>query len=330
MIQNKKKCAIILPYFGKLHNYFQLFLNSCRKNTDYDWLIFTNDMTEYDYPHNVIRIKFTLAEVKQLAEKKMGISVELSTPYKLCDFKPTYGLIFEEYLVDYAYWGHCDCDLLFGNLNNLLSPILEEGYDKIFAAGHLTIYKNSAINNRRFMNQVDGRAIYQEALQTNKIYVFDEDYQYLSNPNGRNIQDIFIQEKCTIFNRDLSMNISGLRGRFCRAFYDFEKRTFLREKYQPRRYFWNRGEICTYEWNASSQNIEQNEYIYIHLQMRKMKAHTSTRDADIIEVLPDRFVKRKNIPYDKKSMRLWSLGFTYGYWYNELIKKIKNKIKKKK
>lgn len=43
---NMRKCAFVLPYYGKFGNYFQLFLNSCATNTDYDWLIFTDDHEE--------------------------------------------------------------------------------------------------------------------------------------------------------------------------------------------------------------------------------------------------------------------------------------------
>ncbi|WP_368731163.1 DUF6625 family protein [Lacticaseibacillus paracasei] len=36
-----KKCCFVIPYFGNFPNYFQLFLNSCKKNPHYDWLFFT-------------------------------------------------------------------------------------------------------------------------------------------------------------------------------------------------------------------------------------------------------------------------------------------------
>ena len=47
------KAIFIIPYFGHFNNYFQLFLNSCAYNRDFDWLIFTDDQTNYKYPHNV-------------------------------------------------------------------------------------------------------------------------------------------------------------------------------------------------------------------------------------------------------------------------------------
>lgn len=33
------KCTFIIPYYGNFPNYFQLFLNSCKYNSDFEWLI---------------------------------------------------------------------------------------------------------------------------------------------------------------------------------------------------------------------------------------------------------------------------------------------------
>ena len=43
------KKILIIPYFGKFNNYFELWLKSCEYNTDFDWLIFTDDKTNYQY-----------------------------------------------------------------------------------------------------------------------------------------------------------------------------------------------------------------------------------------------------------------------------------------
>ena len=52
-----KKCCFIIPYFGNFPNYFQQFLNSCKTNQDYDWLIITDNVENYNYPKNVKKIK---------------------------------------------------------------------------------------------------------------------------------------------------------------------------------------------------------------------------------------------------------------------------------
>ena len=37
---------------GNLPVYFQLWLESCRRNPSVDFLVFTDDCTEYNYPDN--------------------------------------------------------------------------------------------------------------------------------------------------------------------------------------------------------------------------------------------------------------------------------------
>ena len=61
---DKKICLIIL-YFGKLPNYFDLWLNSCKYNSSIDFLIFTDDRTEYDYPKNVRVIYTSFEKIKE-------------------------------------------------------------------------------------------------------------------------------------------------------------------------------------------------------------------------------------------------------------------------
>lgn len=321
-----KKCVFILPYFGKFNNYFNLFLKSCAYNPNYDWIIFTDCEDEYEYPSNVRVIKTTLKRIKNVANIKFGFDVSLEAPYKLCDYKPAYGYLFEEEIKEYEYWGHCDCDLIFGNLEKLLTPLLNVGYDKLFAAGHLTIYKNTKENNRRFMTKINGRFCYKEAFTTDKIYVFDEDYQKKVNPDGINVQDIFLKQQCKICTQDNSMNISGMRARFCRAYYDFSQRTFIREEYAPKRYYWNNGNIEVFKWNDKEKKIESEEYLYIHLQMRKMKIGKYARNAECIQILPDRFVRANNCPRNRKDMKMWNIKCTYGYWFNYIGRKLKKHL----
>ena len=47
------KVAFIVPYFGRFPRNFQLWLNSCAWNSDFYWLVFTDDRTCYNYPKNV-------------------------------------------------------------------------------------------------------------------------------------------------------------------------------------------------------------------------------------------------------------------------------------
>ena len=64
------KVAIIVPYFGTLPNYFQLFLDSCESNRKFEWLIFSDDTTRFHYPKNVPFTKMSFQECRELVQSK--------------------------------------------------------------------------------------------------------------------------------------------------------------------------------------------------------------------------------------------------------------------
>lgn len=319
MKTKNKKCVLILPYFGQFNNYFPLFLKSCEANPTYTWMIFTDNEFDYIYPENVRVIKTTLDCVRNTANEKFGFKVALESPYKLCDYKPAYGFLFEEFITEFEYWGHCDCDLIFGNLAKHVTPLLNEGYDKLFAAGHLTIYKNTYENNRRFMKTFEGRYLYKEAFTTNSIFVFDEDCNCHDNVHG-----VFSEDGAKIYESDLSMNPSVFSAKFIRAFYDVSKHDFVSEKYKKARYYWNNGNILRIAWNGTK--LVQTEFAYIHLQMRKMRVKVSLQDT-CYEILPDRFVKR-NLPRNRNEMHLSTVGWSYLYWIDNYKKRLNKLLKR--
>ena len=144
-----KKCVFILPYFGKFKNYFPLFLKSCGSNSDFDWLLITDVQITDPIPPNVQIRRMSFEGLRKRIQSKFDFEISLPYPYKLCDFKPAYGLVFEEWIQEYEWWGYCDCDLILGNLSKFLFPLFEKEYDKLFAVGHMTLYRNTYWNNRR-------------------------------------------------------------------------------------------------------------------------------------------------------------------------------------
>ena len=312
-----KECVFILPYFGKFNNYFTIFLKSCKTNPNYDWLIFTDCEDDYNFPDNVHKILITLEDIKKIAEDKFGFSVCLKTPHKLCDYKPAYGYLFEEYIREYPYWGHCDCDLVFGNLEKLLTPLLKQGFDKLFAAGHLTIYKNTYENNRRFMKTFHNRILYRQAYTTDTIFVMDEDCA-----GHDNVHTIFREDGTNIYETDLSVNPSISSAKFIREYYEPTLHEFIKEDYIKARYFWIDGSIVRVEWNKT---ILKSEFLYLHLQMRRMRMKHNF-ESNMIEILPDRFVSVDKIPGTKSEMRLWQIGIFNLYWYDVFRKKIARKL----
>lgn len=282
-----KKICFIVPYFGKLPNYFQLFLQSCKYNPDYTWLIFTDDETSYNYPSNVTKISMTFEKLKDIISNKFEFQVALDTPYKLCDFKPTYGYIFEDYLNDYKFWGHCDIDTIMGNLNHFLTDDFLEKYDKIFALGHMTIYKNTYENNRVFMKEYKGRSLYQEYLTDPQNRIFDEDCL-----NEYNIHNIFKNHNKKVFEGDFSLNLYYNNLKFIRTYYVGlnnapKSHGHLIEKYRKALYLWKNGNIVRFF--AYKKQLKAEQFLYIHFQGRKMTIMLKSAETNTIRISPNLF-----------------------------------------
>lgn len=169
-----KKCFVVC-WYGPWPVYFQVYLNSCSYNKGWNWIIFTDtDITNYNVPDNVEVVYRTLVELKDLFEKKLSIRFGKLKPYKLCDFKPSYGLIFEEYLKSYDYWGFCDIDLIWGNLNSIFPDGIISKYDKFLTKGHMTLFKNSEKNKYLFQKEICRYVDYRIILSSKYNWGFDE------------------------------------------------------------------------------------------------------------------------------------------------------------
>lgn len=319
-----KKCIFILPYFGKFNNYFDLFLKSCGMNQSYEWMIFTDDKSNYNYPSNVKVIYTTFEDLRKKFEEKLDINISLPKPYKLCDFKPTYGYVFSEYIEEYEYWGHCDCDLIFGNLEHLLTPLLEEGYDKLFAAGHLTIYKNNTGNNIRFMKKYEGRILYKEFLTIPEICWFDEDWRL------DNVHSIFLESNSKVFTKSLALNPSGRYSSFVQREYNTSTRKYQDVKYKNAIYVWNEGNLYQILPGSSSEKIDKREFLYMHFQRREMSIDKRILNRNCFRIVPNRFILLEQVPkYNSDLKGIKAVPLTaYLYALKKIKKKIKNKLNK--
>lgn len=103
----------IVPYFGKFPRLFPVWLHSCANNPTVNWLILTDDKRDFCYPANVKVEYTTFAAVRERIQKLFDFEINLSHPYKLCDFKITYGLAFADYLKGYDF-GEFVTLILFG------------------------------------------------------------------------------------------------------------------------------------------------------------------------------------------------------------------------
>lgn len=300
-MQQLNKIVLISTYFGSFPSYFNLWLKTAEKNSDVDFLIYSN-CAHGILPKNVKIVKTEFSDIQKRVQLKFDFKIKLSAPYKLCDFRPAFGYIFEDDIKEYEYWGHLDLDTMLGRLTKFMP---NEIYEKIYSFGHLVIYHNTYENNRRFM--LDGGINYKDAFSTETGVVFDESngihkkYRHLNIP--------VYDPRCfaDITKRTHKFNLAVILPKPKGFIYNYKYQVFFYENGGVYRAFLKNGEICTQEFN------------YIHFSSRKMPIHFE--NAENFFITPDGFFE-KNAPicyedFDK-----------YNYTNEKLEKKAQKKYKK--
>lgn len=256
------KVCLILPYFGKLPNYFNFFLKTAGLNKSISWLLITDDRTEFDYPDN-FKVEYKqFEEIKEMVTSKLQTEVNLERAHNLCDMKPAYGFIFKEYLLEFDYWGHCDPDIIWGDFSAFLNWDDLKKYDKLFFLGHLSLYKNTEENNKRFKIKIDDVKRYKEVFNYPMGTLFDEKFY-------KSINTIFIKNKFPIYLNSFAADIYSYNSHFVLSNYDLEHHCYYRSKNKII-FTWEDGKVFGYELINNNQ-IKKKEYLYIHLQKRVMK-----------------------------------------------------------
>lgn len=148
-MSEKSSIALVVVYFGRWPVWFPAFQLSCARNPSVTWLIFTDCEAPEGCPENIRCIPATLGSVRALAIERLGMEVSLFGPRKLCDMKPTYGLLFEEHLAGFDFWGFCDIDVIWGRISAFISNEMLGDFDVIttrkgLIAGHLCLLRNTA------------------------------------------------------------------------------------------------------------------------------------------------------------------------------------------
>jgi len=146
------KITLIVPYFGIWPVWFPAFLLSCRYNPHVEWLFFTDCEAPSSCSDNVRFIPGTLHDLNRLATDKLGFEVSLARPYKICDLRPAFGIVFADHLKESNFWGHCDVDVIWGDIRKFITDDILDNHDIISArkhhiAGHFSLFRNSKTIN---------------------------------------------------------------------------------------------------------------------------------------------------------------------------------------
>lgn len=168
--------ALIVCYYGELPWYFNYFVHTCKYNPTIDFFIVTDDDTYLrPMPPNVKLVYKSLNDLILLINGKLQLKTDITSGYKLCDFKPAYGNIFSEILNGYDFWGHCDIDIVFGDIRSFMTEELLEEYDLIsvrpdWIPGCFLLFRNIPKMNLLYTHSRD----FKKVFESRQHYCFDE------------------------------------------------------------------------------------------------------------------------------------------------------------
>lgn len=141
-----------------------------------DWVhcIFTD---RYLISRGNIRVyRMNAEQFTNLVEFQTGVRPYVPAPSpKFGDMRPAFGHIFEKYIHGFDFWGHCDFDIVCGDLNKYATEEILSTCD-IFSTepnqvnGIFSLYRNTDFVNTYFMEHPNWKEIFQD----HDYHAFDE------------------------------------------------------------------------------------------------------------------------------------------------------------
>ena len=273
-----KKIALINFYFADtIPEYMPFYLSSVAYNSSIDLYLFTN--LNIDNKANNIKIIQTtfdwfsnrIESTVQNEMKKRGIvdDVEIKSAYKIADFRPTFGLCFQEYIKGYDFWGGCDLDLIFGNIRKYVPDEVLDNYDKIYEHGHFFLIRNTEECNTTFLD--DFNNCFKGVLQLEKNSFFEEVYEKPWLPHG-GINSIFKRKGRLYTNRQA----------FCDISFKYNNLIDLKNPSGSNQNIFAFDHGTLYRCSLINGNVNREEVFYAHFQKRRLEAETSSLNKFIV------------------------------------------------
>lgn len=148
-VLGKSKLAVLLmPYFGSWPEWIHIYLETCRRNSRFDFFFFTDcGLPSSSIPKNVHLEQMTFREFNSIYCAQFPRHRPASEPYKLCDLRPAYGRMFRHIITRYPFFGWGDIDVVYGNLSKHLAPLMSNS-DVVTChsqhlSGHLTLVRTN-------------------------------------------------------------------------------------------------------------------------------------------------------------------------------------------
>ena len=313
-----KKICLVALYFGKLPDYFKIWMKGCEYNSTIDFLLITDNKIEYSIPSNIKIINKRFYEVKEMIQKKFDFKISLDKPYKLCDYKPSYGEVFQEYLKGYDFWGHCDIDLFFGNIRRYITDEILDSYDRILTRGHFSLYRNTEEFNCKYrIYEVDGCQSYREVYTSNKSCCYDE----WAGHCGNGISEIFKRVGIRQYDEIIYADLKFLK-------YSFKLAQIQDDKSKYRIFIFDRGEIFAY--SIIGEKLVKENFMYCHFQKRNPVIKLNEYNGRFMFIPPNIFMDYTDKDIDiielKKLTKRKYMYWEPVYFYRNKVKKIISRV----
>lgn len=175
------KKVFILTQFGSPHPWTQEYLEHLGRleKDGWYWKIFTPN-TYVHVPSNVEIVNMDIGDFSKLASRKLGVDINNylvdGRPSKpVSDYYVASGVIFEDYIKDFDYWGITNWDIVYGNLSKFLPDerlaqcdIWTDDINTI--NGIFCLFKNNDFSNNLFKKIPD----WQNQLSAHQLFGSDE------------------------------------------------------------------------------------------------------------------------------------------------------------
>lgn len=257
-----KSIIILIDYFGSWPEWFPIFLESCRHNPTINWLFHTDCPCDL---YNVENVKFRYISkedyIRQVSDK-LRIRFTPGNDYKFNDLKPMLGILHEDEIQGYDFFGYGDIDLIYGDIRKFYTDkVLKNNVISTHiwcVSGHLALIRNKKWLRNAFRKYKQWKKIMEEPHAQR----FDEDmfsrifkYPETSNRIGFFLYDLanplsIKYRKKLYFKEQYTTPLTSLKWRNAR-------------KYHPTVWFWKDGRITDALHNGQ-------EYIYLHFMNYKV------------------------------------------------------------
>ena len=282
----RKKIALIVPYFGLLPPYFPIWLESAKANPDVDFFFYTDQAVQIDAP-NFRVTKITLERLREQFARTLGRPVSLPNGYKLCDYRPAYGVLFAEELRGYDFWGHCDIDMALGRIRHFVTDERMETYDRIYSYGCLSFFRNSEKMNRAF--ELPG-AWYTQEEMFGPVHVGMDEFAGMNR--------ICLNHPQISWYVDIhAAHLRGWKNRL-----DMANR---QTNYETQIFYWRDGRV--FQRYVSDGQIMERELVHMHWYRRRPIPERLPAPGEVVVLTADdRLIVRSPEDLTPENMRRWN------------------------